>query len=79
MGVAAVWIAELFCSFITLLISTSGQAISGAITEVVIAGCRRISVFLFSTFLAGCTLQVEQHCQILEHMMTSFLCGSWVV
>ena len=33
----------------------------------------------FSTFLAGCTLQVEQHRQILEHMMTSFLCGSWVV
>ena len=71
MGVAAVWIAELFCSFITLLISTSGQAISGAITEVVIAGCRRISVFLFDAFLAGCTLQVEQHCQVLKHIFTS--------
>ena len=77
-GVAVVWIA-LFCNFTTFVASTSEPATSGAIAEVVVASRRRISVFLLCAFLAGCTLQVEQHCQILEHMMTSFLCGSWVV
>ena len=72
-GVAVVWIA-LFCNFTTFVASTSEPVTSGAIAEVVVASRRRISVFLLCAFLAGCTLQVEQHCQVLKHSHTSSLC-----
>ena len=45
MGVAVVWSAELFCSFITSLIfNFRTQATSGAMAEVVVRVRRRISV-----------------------------------
>lgn len=71
-GMAVVWII-LFCNFTTL---SSGQNVSGAITEVVVASRRCVGVFLCRAFLAGCTLKVEQYCQVLEHIFTSSLCYS---
>ncbi|MCR3903677.1 hypothetical protein NUK36_12685 [Aeromonas hydrophila] len=76
-GMAAVWIAVFVILLLKFSITLSRNcplAASGAIAEVVVAGCRRIGIFLYDAFLAGYTLQVEQNCQILKHIFTSLLC-----